>query len=104
MIADKDSFAINQKEVCLQSSRTYLPIFQRESEPYDTLLREKIDVLGNSRRKTVNFVGNSLLLLDSPGAEYSSFNDKDWETVGLPHSFSIIDSDISMCEAFFKEK
>ena len=24
-------FAINQKEVCLQSSRTYLPIFQRES-------------------------------------------------------------------------
>ena len=71
-------------------------------EPYDTLLREKIDVLGNSRRKTVNFVGNSLLLLDSPGAEYSSFNDKDWETVGLPHSFSIIDSDISMCEAFLR--
>ena len=31
LIADKDSFAINQKEVCLQSSRTYLPIFQRES-------------------------------------------------------------------------
>lgn len=44
----------------------------------------------DSPRRTINFNREwKYAQGDYQGAEYSSFNDKDWETVGLPHSFSI---------------